>query len=53
MSFPATPESLSSVPLGALPVVAIDTETTGLDAARDRVVEIGAVRLTGRGVEEA
>ncbi len=31
-----------------LPVVILDTETTGLDVARDRIVSIGAVRMQGR-----
>lgn len=33
--------------LDALPVVVLDTETTGLDVAGDRIVSIGAVRLQG------
>lgn len=32
-------------PLAELGVVVLDTETTGLDVARDRVVQIGAVRV--------
>ncbi|HSM19906.1 MAG TPA: 3'-5' exonuclease, partial [Hyphomicrobiales bacterium] len=47
MSFLPTPRRLSATPLASLPAVVIDTETTGLDAAHDHVVEIGAVRLTG------
>ena len=47
MSFLAADDSYAGLPLGAVPVVAMDTETTGLDVARDRVVEIAAVRLQG------
>ncbi len=36
-----------ATPLLELPVTVLDTETTGLDAARDRIVSIGAVRLHG------
>jgi DNA helicase-2/ATP-dependent DNA helicase PcrA len=38
--------------LGAGSIVALDVETTGLDPARDEVVEVGAVRLDA-GVETA
>jgi CBS domain-containing protein len=37
----------SATPLIALDALVIDTETTGLDPARARVVEIAAVRLIG------
>jgi CBS domain-containing protein len=37
----------SAAPLIAINAVVMDTETTGLDAANARVIEIGAVRLTG------
>lgn len=40
---PVTPDTL----LADLPALAIDTETTGLDPLRDRVISIGAVRLHG------
>ena len=33
--------------LESLPVVVLDTETTGLDVASDRIVSVGAVRLHG------
>lgn len=36
-----------ATPLTELPLVVMDTETTGLDPACDRVVSIGAVRLHG------
>jgi len=36
-----------SVPLNELHVTVMDTETTGLDPALDRVVSIGAVRVVG------
>ncbi|HRW66900.1 MAG TPA: 3'-5' exonuclease, partial [Candidatus Competibacter sp.] len=32
-------------PLAELTVVVLDTETTGLDVSRDRIVQIGAVRV--------
>lgn len=42
-----------ATPLSALDAVAFDTETTGLDAARDRVVQMGAVALRhGRVADE-
>jgi len=38
-------EDLAGTPLGSLTAVVFDTETTGLDTAHDRVIEIGAVRM--------
>ena len=37
----------AETPLGDLPAVVLDTETTGLDPRRDRLVSLGAIRLTG------
>lgn len=37
-------------PLTALPMLVLDTETTGLDVKNDRVVSIGAVRMVGERV---
>lgn len=37
-------------PLAALPMLVLDTETTGLDVNNDRVVSIGAVRMVGERV---
>ena len=33
-------------------IVAIDLETTGLDSERDAIIEIGAVRFSGKRVED-
>lgn len=48
---PAT--ALSGAPLLSLSAVVLDTETTGLDTARARVVQIGAVRLNHGEIEGA
>ncbi|MGO1119917.1 DUF294 nucleotidyltransferase-like domain-containing protein [Rhodovibrionaceae bacterium A322] len=45
MSFSKAERSLSGLPLGALPAIALDTETTGLDVTEDRIIEIAAVCL--------
>jgi DNA polymerase-3 subunit epsilon len=36
-----------ATPLAALPALVLDTETTGLDPVRDRIVSLAAVRLQG------
>ena len=38
---------LGAVPLASLEAVALDTETTGLDPGKDRIVQVGAVALSG------
>ena len=38
---------LGAVPLASLEAVALDTETTGLNAGKDRILQIGAVALRG------
>lgn len=40
-------DTLNFTPLNALEAVVLDTETTGLDASSDRLVQIGAVILRG------
>ena len=45
MTFPAPAPGLSALPLASLPVVVLDTETTGLDTRNDRIVQLGAVRI--------
>lgn len=44
---PAAPAAGPDTPLVALPVLALDCETTGLDVAADRMVSLGAVRGHG------
>ena len=44
---------LDATPLIALDAVVLDTETTGLDPASARLVEVAAVRLTGGRLDEA
>lgn len=45
MSFHPPKGGLSGLPLSAVPAIVADTETTGLDTANDRVIEIAAVRV--------
>ncbi len=46
-------DSQSGVPLASLSAIVLDTETTGLDPAADRVVQIGAVKIAGGRIDEA
>lgn len=47
------PQATFSTPLLALDAVVLDTETTGLDARKARLVQIGAVRLNGGSLDSA
>ncbi len=53
MSFAIPSADVGATPLGVLPAIALDTETTGLDVATARVVEIGAIRLWGNAQKAA
>ena len=44
---PGTHRPPSHTALAALPAIALDLETTGLDVANDRIVQIGAVSMRG------
>lgn len=44
---PPAQEITDDLPLDALPVLLLDTETTGLNVETDRIVSIGAVRAHG------
>ncbi len=43
---------LGAVPLASLEAVALDTETTGLDTGKDRVLQVGAVALSGGALDD-
>ena len=45
MTFQLPDRSAITTPLASLELVVLDTETTGLDVARDRVIELAAVRV--------
>ena len=50
---PGTHRPPSHTALAALPAIALDLETTGLDVAHDRIVQIGAVAMHGPVVRSA
>ena len=46
---PPPPRAIDgTTPMEDLPVVVLDTETTGLDVAKDRIVSLGALRMQGK-----
>lgn len=49
----AAPTPPNTTPLTALEAVVLDTETTGLDASKDRLVQIGAVAVRGSTLRES
>lgn len=49
---PTVPPPLHT-PLAGLPVLVLDLETTGLDVARDRIVQVGALVMQGASIAEA
>lgn len=53
MSFKSAADADAGLPLGSLEAVVFDTETTGLNIAKDRVVEIAAVRIAAGRIEPA
>ena len=38
---------IAAIPLASISAIVLDTETTGLDVLKDRVIQFGAVRLRG------
>lgn len=44
---PEAPPPTAATRLDRLPVLVLDTETTGLDVAKDSIVSVGAVRMHG------
>lgn len=49
---PTAPPPLHT-PLAGLSVLVLDLETTGLDVARDRIVQVGALAMQGASIAEA
>ncbi|MEM7243440.1 MAG: DUF294 nucleotidyltransferase-like domain-containing protein [Pseudomonadota bacterium] len=52
MSFGRAAGGISAGRLGSLDAIILDTETTGLNVQKDRLIEIGAVRLTSGSLDQ-
>ena len=52
MSFKSAADADAGLPLGSLEAIVFDTETTGLSVAKDRIVEIAAVRIAAGRIED-
>ncbi|MDX1431207.1 MAG: DUF294 nucleotidyltransferase-like domain-containing protein [Gammaproteobacteria bacterium] len=50
---PGSPRVAAATALAALPAVSLDLETTGLDVASDRIVQIGVVAMQGTTILES
>ncbi|MEJ4112256.1 exonuclease domain-containing protein [Corynebacterium kroppenstedtii] len=48
--FYTTPPPALETPLATVPFLAVDVETTGLDAERDRLLSVGMVAVNGRAI---
>lgn len=48
-----SPHNNAAIPLLSLDAVAFDSETTGLDTTKARIIQLGAVRITGGAVDES
>jgi ATP-dependent Lhr-like helicase len=51
-AYTAAPQRTKRYRIGELPYAVIDTETTGLDPLRDRIVEIAVIRLNADGTTQ-
>ncbi len=52
MSFKSSQRGISALPLHTVPVVVLDSETTGLNTTTDRMIELAAVRIRDSLIQE-